>query len=415
MKTAALAAPMWRKPFRRLWVGMSLSYAGDRLQELAQAWLVATLTQSALAVATIAIIAALPQFLTPLGGVIADQVDRRRLIITGQLVGAMLTLFIGVLVYLEWISIWHVYIWAFVAGIIWLFSRPAYKVVLTQIVPTEEVRAAASINSISETSAQVIMGVGGSILLQVVGLPIAFLLNSVSYLAGAGSLWQLNHADMGGGEVQGGASAVRLINDLREGFRYLVAQPKLFQPLLLTCLMVLITVPASGLLPALVQQQGGSIISLGLLAATGSVGALLGAIYAGTHDEGDDPVRRYSYYGLAAAVAFALFAFLPIGYGTAVPFAVIGFILFTQAVWNTSRIRLLADKSYQARLQAITTMTFTVGGAIGNLWGGLVVDWLGASALIGGAVALAVVLIVVLLVRRRTSRLNHSKTDGLAA
>jgi MFS family permease len=390
---------MWRKSFRRLWVGMSLSYAGDRLQELAQAWLVATLTQSALAVATIAIIAALPQFLTPLGGVIADQVDRRRLIITGQLVGAMLTLFIGVLVYLEWISIWHVYVWAFVSGTIWLFSRPAYKVVLTQIVPTEEVRAAASINSISETSAQVVMGVGGSILLQVVGLPIAFVFNSLSYLAGAGSLWQLNHADMGGEVIKGRVTAVGIITDLREGFRYLITQPKLFQPLLLTTLTVLITVPASGLLPALVRQQGGSIISLGLLAATGSVGALLGAIYAGAHDEGDDPVRRYCYYGLAAAVAFALFALLPIGYGTAVPFAVIGFILFTQAVWNTSRIRLLADKSYQARLQAITTMTFTVGGAIGNLWGGLVVDWLGASALVGGAVALAVISIVVLLVR----------------
>jgi MFS family permease len=390
---------MWRKSFRRLWVGMSLSYAGDRLQELAQAWLVATLTQSALAVATIAIIAALPQFLTPLGGVIADQVDRRRLIITGQLVGAMLTLFIGVLVYLEWISIWHVYFWAFVAGTIWLFSRPAYKVVLTQIVPTEEVRAAASINSISETSAQVVMGVGGSILLHVVGLPIAFVFTSLRYSAGAGSLWQLNPADLGGEVIKGRVTAVGIITDLREGFRYLITQPKLFQPLLLTTLTVLITVPASGLLPALVRQQGGSIISLGLLAATGSVGALLGAIYAGAHDEGDDPVRRYCYYGLAAAVAFALFALLPIGYGTAVPFAVIGFILFTQAVWNTSRIRLLADKSYQARLQAITTMTFTVGGAIGNLWGGLVVDWLGASALVGGAVALAVISIVVLLVR----------------
>jgi MFS family permease len=268
---------MWRKSFRRLWVGMSLSYAGDRLQELAQAWLVATLTQSALAVATIAIIAALPQFLTPLGGVIADQVDRRRLIITGQLVGAMLTLFIGVLVYLEWISIWHVYVWAFVSGTIWLFSRPAYKVVLTQFVPTEEVRAAASINSISETSAQVVMGVGGSILLQVVGLPIAFVFNSLSYLAGAGSLWQLNHADMGGEVIKGRVTAVGIITDLREGFRYLITQPKLFQPLLLTTLTVLITVPASGLLPALVRQQGGSIISLGLLAATGSVGASFGA------------------------------------------------------------------------------------------------------------------------------------------
>jgi MFS family permease len=70
---------------------MATSYAGDRLQQLAQAWLVATLTSSALAVGGITALGSLPLLLLPLGGVVADQVDRRRLLIAGQLVGATST------------------------------------------------------------------------------------------------------------------------------------------------------------------------------------------------------------------------------------------------------------------------------------------------------------------------------------
>jgi MFS family permease len=76
---------------------MGLSYAGDRLQELAQAWLVATISQSALAVGAISIVAGIPQLFMPLGGVIADQVDRRRLLVTAQLVGDGAALFVGIL------------------------------------------------------------------------------------------------------------------------------------------------------------------------------------------------------------------------------------------------------------------------------------------------------------------------------
>ncbi len=86
-----MLAPLKRPIFRTLWVGMGISYAGDRLQELAQGWLVATLTGSALAVGGIGALSSIPMLLMPLGGVIADQTDRRRILLAGQWAGALIT------------------------------------------------------------------------------------------------------------------------------------------------------------------------------------------------------------------------------------------------------------------------------------------------------------------------------------
>ena len=137
---SAIPAPLRRARFRQLWLGMASSYAGDRFQQLAQAWLVATLTSSALAVGGITTLGSLPLLLMPLGGVIADLVDRRRLLITWQLVGAAATAVVAALVLVDRIAVWHIYAWAVTNGLIALFSRPAYKVVLTEVVPSDEVR-----------------------------------------------------------------------------------------------------------------------------------------------------------------------------------------------------------------------------------------------------------------------------------
>ena len=78
MKLPQVLQPLHRRNFRLLWAGMGASYAGDRLQEMAEAWLVAVLTQaSALAVGAISVIAAIPQLFMPLGGALAERVDRR--------------------------------------------------------------------------------------------------------------------------------------------------------------------------------------------------------------------------------------------------------------------------------------------------------------------------------------------------
>ena len=146
-------------------------------------------------------------------------------------------------------------------------------------------------------------------------------------------------------------------------------------------------------------------VSLGVaLVALFSLGAFLGAGYAGARGAGRAPLRRYALLALIAAAALALFALLPLGLHSALPLAVLGFIAFAEAVWNTSRVRQLAEPAYQARLQSFTSMAFTLSFPLGSLWGGLAIDGLGVRALLGGAGALALIAVVALLAAHRFKR-----------
>jgi MFS family permease len=379
---------------------MACSYAGDRFQQLAQAWLVATLTSSALAVGWISTLGSLPLLLMPLGGVIADMVDRRRLLVTWQMVGAVSTAVVAVLVLVDRIAIWHIYAWAVINGLISLFSRPAYKVVLTEVVPPDEVRPAVAINSMTETTSMVVVNAVGSLLLEFLGLTLAFFLNAATYLVAAGSVWGLRDLSRPSGEPPQGLDLKRVFAELVDGLRYLSRQPSILHPLLLTFGTILIVSPAIGLLAAIVHAEGGSIVDLGLLAAATSLGAFAGAAFAGMRSTGANPTRVYAVLGLVSAGALALFALLPVGLVSVIPLAILGTPAFAQAVWNTSRVRELADPAYQARLQAITSMAFTLGFSLGMLWAGVTIDRFGLAALAGGAAVLGLLSAVVVVLKK---------------
>ncbi len=397
---SVIPTPLRRARFRQLWLGMASSYAGDRFQQLAQAWLVATLTSSALAVGWIATLGSIPQLFMPLGGVIADLVDRRRLLITWQMVGAAATTAVAVLVLVDRVAVWHIYAWAVINGLIALLSRPAYKVVLTEVVPPDEVRPAVAINSMTETTSMVVVNGVGSVLLEFLGLTLAFILNAATYLVAAGSLWGLRDLSRQDADRPQALDVKRVVSDLVEGLRYLVRQPNILHPLLLTFVTITIVGPAIGLLAAIVHAAGGSIVDLGLLAASTSLGAFAGAAFAGMRSAGTNPTRGYAVLGLVSAAAVAIFVYLPVGLISMVPLAVLGAPALAQAVWNTSRIRELADPAYQARLQAITSMAFTLGFSLGMLWAGVAIDRFGVTALAGGAAVLGLVSVMVVIAKR---------------
>jgi predicted MFS family arabinose efflux permease len=395
-----MLAPLKRSTFRTLWAGMGLSYAGDRLQELAQGWLVATLTGSALAVGGIGVLSSIPMLLMPFGGVIADQVDRRRLLLAGQWAGAFITGIMAILAFSHRIAVWHIYLWAFISGLVWMVIRPAYKVIVTEAVPAEEVRPAISLNSITETSALVVMNTGGSALINWLGLPVAFLLNSASYLAAILCLGRLQSLRGPGNKMHAGVSVTRLFTDLKDGLVYLANHKGLLQPLLFTLVGITLVSPLTSLLAAIVYENGGSLVQLGLLGGAASLGALSGAVFAGMKSEGN-PLRTYSLFGLLAAAGVAVFAFHPVDLIGGLALYALGFLAFAQAVWNTSRVPRLAEQKYQARLQSLTSMAFTLGTPLGALWGGVAVDRFGLPALITGAGILAILSGVVLFFAER--------------
>lgn len=390
--------PLKHPNFRLLWTGMSLSYAGDRLQELAQGWLVATLTGSAMAVGGIGILSSIGMLLMPLGGVIADRVDQRRILVLGQWCGALVTGVMAVLAFTGGLVVWHIYLWAAISGLVWMMVRPAYKVIVTRAVPPAEIRPAVSLNSITETGAIVAMNIGGSALLGWLGLPLAFILNALSYLAAIFCLkrmpWSGKPPDGAGHPIQ----LALLLVELKDGLRYLAGRKELLYPLLFTFGSIVLSSPCSSLLAAIVKRQAGSIVQLGLLGASASLGALLGAIYAGAKTEGD-PLRTYPLWGLGAAGSVCLFAAGPLGVAGAVGLGGLGFLAFSQAVWNTSRVPVLAEPGYQARLQSLTSMAFTLGSPLGAAWGGVAVDRFGLAALLAGAGLLALASLGMLLWR----------------
>ena len=111
--------------------------------------------------------------------------------------------------------------------------------------------------------------------------------------------------------------------------------------------------------------------------------------------------ERFSIFGLAAAAGVTVFALRPVAISGGVALYVLGFLAFAQAVWNTSRVPHLAEPVYQARLQAVTSMAFTLGTPLGALWGGAAVDRFGPSILVAGAGILAVISLAVLVGCRR--------------
>jgi len=112
-------------------------------------------------------------------------------------------------------------------------------------------------------------------------------------------------------------------------------------------------------------------------------------------------MRTYPLFGLLGAGAMLVFALRPVSLTGGLALFALGFLAFAQVVWNTSRVPRLAGPAYQARLQSLTSMTFTLGAPLGALWAGAAVDRFGLPALMVGAGVVGVISTAVLLVGRR--------------
>ena len=398
----AVPAPLRRPAFRLLWFGWSISYAGDALQLLAQTWLIAVLTSSALAVAGSPVLASLPLLLLPLGGVVADAYDRRRLLLAVQLTGAVVSGFVALLVATHQIAVWHIYAWIVFASMLRVVARPAYKALLTDVVPAAEARSAMALSSMTETGSMVLVTGVGAIALSAAGLTAAFVANSLTYVIAAWALW--HHRRLTEPRARDPLSVSAAMGDLAAGFRYLRANKALLSPLLLTFALVLATSPLFTLLAAVVHGEGRTLVDLGLLAASTSLGTFVGVCYAGVNSAADPP-RHYAQLGLVAAAALAVFALVPVGWPSVVPLLVVGAIFGAETVWNASRVAELGDPVFHGRLQALTTMALGLGMALAALWAGPVLDAFGLRGLVGAALGLALVSAAALFALARRQRL----------
>src|SRR5438046_2192491 len=171
-------------PFRRYIIGSAISDTGTWMQVMAQAWVMTTLTSSALMLGIVNLCAGLPMLaLTMVGGSAADRFDKRKILLATQYVQIGTAVSIGLLIWSGKIAIWHVFLFAAIQGISNSFEMPTLSALVPELVNRDQIQSAISLDrSIFHGSRMVGFSLAG-ILIKVWGMASAFFVNAVSFVA----------------------------------------------------------------------------------------------------------------------------------------------------------------------------------------------------------------------------------------
>lgn len=369
--------------FRLFWTGAFLSNVGTWMQAVAQGWLVLQLTNSAFWLGLDAFMATVPGFfLTLLGGVFADLVDRRRLLIYTQVVAGLAALALATLVWTNTVNRWMVLGFSFVTGCCMALASPSYLAMTFDLVGREDLANAIALNSTQFQLSRVVGPALAGFGFRLFGLAGCFFVNGLSFIAVVVSLGMVR-MDSTVHAVGAPSHSVKdrraLWRDLIEGFRYVRHRPRVFSLLSLSAVNSLFGAPYFTLVPIYARD----IFHLGAtglasLMGTAGAGAFCGALlltYLGDF-------RRKGWFILGGSIAFgvgvtgfALSTHLMLSY---VFLFCLGFsIVVSIAVTNTLLQKLVTDRM-RGRVMSMFILSFIGTMPIGNILAGSASNHFGA-------------------------------------
>jgi MFS family permease len=406
---AALAIPN----YRRYIAGQSISLIGTWMQMAAQSWLVLTLTNSATTLGLIVALQTLPVLLLgPYGGVIADRVDKRRLMVILQIAMGVQALILGVLTITGSVRLWEIGALAALLGLNNAFENPARQSFMLEMVGPESLRNAVSLNSVLVNVARVIGPAVAGVLIATVGEGLCFLLNAASFVAVVASLTTLDLTAISPSPTSG-----REPGQLREGLRYVRRTPELGVPLLMMALAGCLAYEFQVTLPVMARQGlHAGATAYGFMTAAMGVGAVVGGLFVATKGKtGLTPLVMAATAfgivllaaGLAPNLAVELFA-LALAGGASIAFMSTG----------NSTLQLTAAPTMRGRVMSLWFVAFQGSTPIGGPIIGWVMAEFGARAGlgVGGVTCLVVALFGLLALRRlRPDRLGATLAAGGAA
>lgn len=275
--TAATFSSFGVRNYRIYFIGQSVSLVGTWMQRVAQAWLVLELTGSGTVVGTVTAFQFVPiLLLAPIGGLLADRFDKRRILYATQSMAAVSALGLGAVVLADVTQLWMVYLSAVMLGIAAAFDTPARQTFVQEMVGRDNLTNAVSLNSTLVNAARIVGPAIAGVLIVSVGIGWCFLINGVSYLGLITALLVMNAAEL----RPSGASA-RKHRQLLEGFKYVMRTPELRTPLVLMAVAGLFTYEYQVILPLFARFTfGGDAQTFASMSSAMGVGAVLGGLLA---------------------------------------------------------------------------------------------------------------------------------------
>ena len=376
-------------PNYRLWFqGQLVSMVGTWMQITAQGFLVFQLTHSTAYLGYVGFANGAPSLLFMLfGGVIADRVARRKLLVLTQSTMMLLAFLLAALTFAQLVQPWHIVLLALALGTANAFDAPASQAFVLELVDRQELTNAIALNATLFNLATVVGPTVAGLTYAAFGAAWCFTLNGLSYVAVIVALLRMRLPAYT--VTQRTQSALR---QLHEGVRYTFAQPLLRTLIAVPAVAALFGTAYATLLPAwAVEVLGGDATTNGLLQSARGAGSLLGALmiaalgYAGRRGRWLT-IGTFVYplllLGFAAVrtVPLSLVMLVGVGWG--------GMVIFNMA--NTL-VQTHVSDALRGRVMSIYALAFFGGMPLGALWSGALAHGIGAPlTIVVGAVVVLV-------------------------
>jgi MFS family permease len=371
---AALAVPNYRRYF----IGQATSLIGTWMQMAAQSWLVLSLTGSATALGVIVALQTLPVLLlAPYGGVVADRVDKRRLMIALQSAMGLQALILGVLTITGEVRLWEIGVLAVVLGLNNAFEAPARQAFVLEMVGAETLRNAVSLNSVQVNVARAVGPAVAGVLIATAGLGECFLINAASFVAVVVSLISMERS-----ALRPTPPTPRASGQLREGLRYAAATPEIAVPLLMMGLVGTLAYEFQVSLPVMARHaMHTGAEGYGFMTAAMGLGAIVGGLVVAAR--GHTGLRPVTIAALAFAVAVALAAVAPSLPVELIALALVGGASVSFMSTGNSTLQLASDPAMRGRVMALWFVALQGSTPIGGPLVGAIISLAGARTGLG--------------------------------
>jgi len=375
-------AALRSRNFRLLWIGQFISFTGSQMQSVAILWQVYALTHDPLALGAVGLVRLIPIFVFGiLSGVVADSLDRRKLLLVTQSGMAVVALAFAALSFTHTITIGWLYVLAMLSSTFGAFDSPARQSLIPTMVPAQDLANAFSLNSTMFQAAGVLGPAISGLLIGRSGLGWVYFINAVSFLAVIFSL--LAMTGIGGriedrGRISFGAAA--------EGMRFVFSQPIIRSTMLLDFIASFFA-SATALLPifaADILRVGAE--GYGVLFSAAAIGALTAGVALSL-------IHRIPRQGSVLLAAIGLFSLGTIVFGISrvfwITFCALALTgaadMVSTVIRNTAR-QLQTPDSLRGRMVSLNMIFFMGGPQLGEFEAGAVANWLGApaSVVLGG-------------------------------
>jgi predicted MFS family arabinose efflux permease len=380
-----IARALRHRDFRLFWTGNFLSNIGTWMQNIAQGWLVLQLTNSAFWLGLVGFAASFPILLFALvGGVIADHMNKRKLLMVTQSTMMVLAFIMAALTYTHHIDKYGIALLALGTGIAMSLNTPSYQALMPQLVPKEDLTNAIAINSAQFNLSRVLGPTIGGFAMALVGVAGNFFLNGLSFLAVLIALTRIKYVEPA--IHQEG----HLWQKMKQGFAYVLKHSAMSSLIIMVAIGSLLAIPYLTFVPYFARDiLGSDEPGLGILMACSGAGAFLGAITIASVSL----IRWRGKFVVRAAAGFyaaiIAFTFSRNFYLSGFFLMLAGYCMIISVATINSSLQHLAENHMRGRVMSIYSTAFLGLPPIGCLIAGSLARIISVPHVIAGMSILA--------------------------